>query len=147
MAQMVLYDAYINLSQGKNTGKQEGDQDCENDYTDIFNFTLDDIDNCFSDISFVKYNEEKDIMLDPTSPSQNGGVTKISALPSGRTVGGTSWLISHGTATVVYAVGINMKKELVLDGFDLRLLPTSPSLLIVDGYQKITVYRLSALFH
>ena len=130
MAQMVLYDACINLDRVKtvdNHNIEEGNENC----TCKFNFTFDDIDACFKEVSLVKYNQRKDIL---EGLGKNYEKLKILALPSGRTVGGTSWLISYGQATVVYAVGINAKKESVLDGLDLKLFPTAPSLLIVDVY-------------
>ena len=152
MAKMVLYDACIHLERLGTIEKCNDDEDNES-RADIFSFTLDDIDYCFERVSLVKYSEEKTIKYDrernlPGVSRINYEGLKISALPSGRTVGGSSWLISYGAATVVYAVGINTKKEWVLDGLDLELFPKSPTLLIVDGDCSTTtnsgsVHRIS----
>ena len=36
--------------------------------------------------------------------------------PSGRTIGGSIWWINYGSTDIVYAMDINLKKEIVLDG-------------------------------
>ncbi len=151
MAKMVLYDACIYLDRLETVEKrhdERGDEIC----TNIFSFTLDDIDHCFERVSLVKYSEEKIIRREvknlPKVSRMNSADLRLSALPSGRTVGGSSWLVSYGAATVIYAVGINTKKESVLDGLNLELFPRSPSLLIVDGdcsttKSSGTVHRVS----
>lgn len=57
----------------------------------------------------------------------------LCAYPSGRTIGGSIWRIRHGATEVLYVMDINLKKEVVLDGVGLALLPTAPALLIVEG--------------
>ena len=57
----------------------------------------------------------------------------LCAYPSGRTIGGSIWRIRHGATEVLYVMDINLRKEMVLDGVGLGLLPTSPALLIIEG--------------
>lgn len=115
MGQMVLYDYFCNIS-------NEGIE------SDRLPYVLDDVDACFSNVRTVKYNQTINI----TSTDSNGMFTSICALPAGRTIGGCMWHIKHGTAEVLYAMDINLKKELVLDGGTMEL-PQSPSLLIIEG--------------
>lgn len=127
MGQMVLYDAFINMTRsGMDIGTNIPDLVGERQQ---ITFTLDDVDLCFSDVVQVKYNQEEE--LGSTLQDKENHV-RICALPAGRTVGGTSWQVTSGVATILYAVGMNLKKETVLDGADLKLFPQSPSLLIVD---------------
>ena len=43
------------------------------------------------------------------------------------------WRIRHGATEVVYCMDVNLKRETVLDGAGLGLLPSVPELLIVEG--------------
>ena len=115
MGQMVLYDYFCNIS-------SEGIE------SDRLPYVLDDVDECFSTVRTVKYNQT--IKITPTD--SNGMFTSICALPAGRTIGGCMWHIKHGTAEVLYAMDVNLKKEVVLDGGTMEL-PQSPALLIVEG--------------
>jgi cleavage and polyadenylation specificity factor subunit 2 len=117
MGQMVLYDYYSNVASEGIDG-------------DSLPFNLDDVDACFSRVRTVKYNQTIEI---ESSTHHSGGLyTSICALPAGRTIGGCMWHIKHGTAEVLYAMDVNLKKELVLDGGTMDL-PQSPALLITDG--------------
>ena len=66
------------------------------------------------------------------TPDSRRHVT-LCAYPSGRTIGGSIWRIRHGATEVLYVMDINLKKEIVLDGVGLALLPTVPALLIIEG--------------
>jgi cleavage and polyadenylation specificity factor subunit 2 len=116
MGQMVLYDYHSNIS-------SEG--------IDVpsLPFSLDDVDACFSHVRTVKFNQAIEI---ESSMNRTGLYTSICALPAGRTIGGCMWHIKHGTAEVLYAMDVNLKKELVLDGGTMDL-PHSPALLITEG--------------
>lgn len=57
----------------------------------------------------------------------------ISAIPSGRTIGGAIWRIQCGSAEVLYAMDANLRKEILLDGVNMDSLPTGPSVMIVNS--------------
>ena len=82
---------------------------------------------CFSDVQLVKYHQQATIHVD------GGEEIQICAVNAGRTVGGAAWQLVRGVANVFYAVGLNLKKETVLDGADISVFPPSPSLLITDS--------------
>lgn len=117
MAQMALYDLHVNLA---SEARPEG---CRG-------FTLDDVDHCLKNVVTVKYNQAC-IMGDPHG-NKMGEVT-FTAHASGRTIGGSAWVVRHGCAEVVYAMDTNLRKETLLEGAAIDSLPESPSLLIVES--------------
>jgi Cft2 family RNA processing exonuclease len=123
MAQMALYDICIGL--GQHRTEEASGNECAKD--DRYSFSLDDIDLCFSDVQLVKYHQQAIIHVDGSEDIQ------ICAVNAGRTVGGAAWQLVRGVANVFYAVGLNLKKETVLDGADISVFPLSPSLLITDS--------------
>ena len=109
--QILLYDSCLNY-------RMEG-----GDYIDRYG-DLDDIDMAFSDSIMVKYNQTISL------PGKKH--ISVCALPSGRTIGGSMWLIRCGPAEILYTMDTNLKKETVLDGMSLDYLPNGPSMMIVD---------------
>eukprot|EP01038_Epipyxis_sp_PR26KG_P014055 gene14055-18853_t len=102
------------------------------------NFDYDDIDNAFNNVMTMKYNQN--VNMKEVINSRNKGAGKknhqdlsIYCIHSGRTVGGSVFIIRYGQAEIVYAMDINLKKEIVLDGADLEAFPTGSELLIIDG--------------
>ncbi len=121
-APILLYDYLLNQ-------KMEGE-------SNIVKYEFDDIDHAFSNVLTVKYSQS--INLPETRDVEAEGTPKrqpisISALSSGRTIGGAIWRIRCGPAEVLYAMDINLRKEILLDGVSLDLLPTAPALMITDG--------------
>jgi len=119
-AMMALYDLCIGLGRTDSAS-------CVDSEDRRYMFSLDDVDRCFSDVQLVKYHQQ--LTLRGTS----GEEIQLCAVNAGRTVGGTAWELVTGASKVFYAVGLNFKKETVLNGADLTLFPQSPSLLIVDS--------------
>jgi cleavage and polyadenylation specificity factor subunit 2 len=117
MTQMALYDLHVNL------GMEARSEGCRS-------FSLDDVDHCLRNVVTVKYNQAC-IMGDPHG-AKAGEVT-FTAHASGRTIGGSVWVIRHGCAEIVYAMDTNLRKETLLEGAALDSLPQSPSLLIVES--------------
>lgn len=111
MGQMLLYDLSLNKY------PEEG--------IDAPQFTLDNIDACFSKVITVKYRQTISI---PSNPD-----ISVCAYPSGRTLGGSGWLIRYRATEVLYFLDINLKKEVVLDGASLEQLPKNPTLLMLEG--------------
>lgn len=121
---MVLYDYSCNL---ENEAKENRSMV----------FTFDDIDTSLSKAKTIRYSQP--ISIHPISSTSAVGMdigvdllATVTAYPAGRTIGGSTWCIRCGTAEIVYAMDINLKRDSVLDGATLDL-PASPSLLIVEG--------------
>lgn len=126
--QILLYDIFLNRD-------MEG-----TDYQTKFD--INDIDHAFSNtktLKFSQYLNVSDVICNqPGSemlPVKAECLQSLSvcAIPSGRTIGGASWIIRSGPTEIFYCVDFNLKKELVLDGASLSLLPTAPALMIVDA--------------
>lgn len=95
------------------------------DYSSLYDF--DDIDQAFSENILLKFNQSIEIFNKKKNP------IFLSSIPSGRTLGGAIWKIRNGPAEIIYAMDINLKKEMLLDGLDLNLFSSiSPTLLITD---------------
>ena len=60
----------------------------------------------------------------------------VCACASGRTIGGTIFKLRVGAVEVVYAMDITLKRETILDGASIDLLPSNPSLLICEGHHN-----------
>ncbi len=116
MAQMVLYDMELNMNM-------------EEKSPDSRRFSLDDIDQCFSNVMTVKYNQVCGMHGHSDDSSKD---IYVCAYPAGRTIGGAMWSIRYGSTEILYAMDINLKKEILIDGASMNL-PTSPALLIVEG--------------
>jgi Cft2 family RNA processing exonuclease len=117
MGQMTLYDCICNL---------------ENEFKENRSllFTYDDIDSCLDAAHTVRYSQP--VTIPSNHANLHALTTSVTAYPSGRTIGGSIWHIRCGAADVLYAMDINLKKDVILDGGSLDL-PVSPSLLIVEG--------------
>jgi len=120
--QLVLYDVLLNK-------QMEGSADPMYDF--------DDIDKAFHRVSKAKFNQDISItdnkaVADIAMTNSSSSVV-VSALRSGRTIGGSMWRIRSGPTEILYMMDINLKKEIVLDGVNINLLPPSPALLVLDG--------------
>ncbi len=98
----------------------------------VVQFDLDDVDRAFSRVRIVKFNQTIRVEVG------SGQVVTLCAYPSGRTIGGSTWCICHGSTEVLYVMDVNLKKETVLDGADLLRFPQSPAVLIVDSGGSLT---------
>lgn len=119
-SQLLLYDFVLNQQQEAQTN--------------LPYYDLDDIDRAFSDVIKVKYNQQ--IAIPDTrgiGDNEYRQVVTVTAIPSGRTIGGTIWRIDCGPAEVLYAMDINLKRDLVVDAASLEHLPSSPALMITEG--------------
>lgn len=110
--QVILYDHLMNqLMEG----------------SELKSYDFDDIDLAFNKVSTVKFNQSINI------PNNQHSIITVSALRSGRTVGGSMWKIRCGPTEILYMMDINLKKEIVLDSVSFDILPVSPALMIVEG--------------
>lgn len=97
-------------------------------------FDLDDIDLAFSHVTNVKYNQRTTIPdTRGVGDSEYRQVVTVTAIPSGRTIGGTIWRINCGPAEVLYSMDINLKRDIVIDAASLEQLPASPALMITEA--------------
>jgi cleavage and polyadenylation specificity factor subunit 2 len=99
---------------------------------DVKTFDFDDVDSAFSHTITLKFNQVATVPERPTI-FRTGPQITVCATSSGRTIGGSIWRIRCGPTEVVYMVDINLKKEIMLDGMNLELLPASPTLLLMEG--------------
>lgn len=116
LSQLTLYDYVGNL-------QLEGDN-IELPYT------YDDIDQAFSHLITLKYSQLINL---PETREKRSQTISLCAIPSGRTLGGAIWRIRCGPAEILYAMDANLRKEVMLDGANLELLPNSPTLLITEA--------------
>ena len=123
--QMLLYDMCLNM-------EMEGTIVDEGSSRQNQLFSLDDIDRCLSRLVTVRYSQNIPI---PESASMGHMQRPIHccAVGAGRTIGGAMWRIRHGATEILYAMDINLRREIVLDGAALDLLPSAPALVIVEG--------------
>jgi cleavage and polyadenylation specificity factor subunit 2 len=130
MGEMCLYDAFMTRS------------DC----SDFDAFNLDDVDAAFAKVIALRYHQETKICRiarkgedTGRENGQEGGreqetVAIVTALPAGRTIGGTTWVVSCGGADFVYAPDWNNRRERHLDGARLDvMLPPRPALMVVGA--------------
>jgi len=112
-------------------------------------FTLDEVDECLSRTTSLKYSQvctlpeggRKRRAADLTPEEEQAEIeaenarkqVSFCAFNSGRTIGGAAWRIRHGATDVLYAIDVNLKKEVVLNGASLDSLPQAPELLIIEG--------------
>ena len=111
-------------------------------------FTLDDVDSCLSRRLSLKYSQVCNIpchvrstVTDAANGTElqvgsNGSGTRVVAFcasSTGRTLGGAAWKITHGATSLLYAMDLNLKKEVVLEGARLEALPQAPELMVVEG--------------
>lgn len=126
--QMLLYDMCLNMEmEGTIVEDNNSASSSKNQL-----FSLDDIDRCLSKIVTVRYSQNIPI---PDGASSGHGQRQIHccAVGAGRTIGGAVWRIRHGATEILYMMDINLRKEIVLDGAALDLLPSAPALVIVEG--------------
>lgn len=120
--QMLLYDKFLNQEmEGLEITKTRSE------YSGI-GYDLDDVDMCLSFSTILKYNQKVEV-----KSSHHPVPISLCAFSSGRTIGGSMWCLIHGATEILYIMDVNLKKEVVLDGADLRSLPLTPSLVIVDS--------------
>ena len=132
---MVLYDLCLNQEmEGIPRDYGSGSTGSDQKFKDKHRFELDDIDLALSNVTMVKFNQTVKLP-NAMSSSSNASQQQVTlcAYPSGRTIGGSIWRIRHGATEVLYCMDVNLKRETVLDGAGLGLLPTSPDLLILEG--------------
>jgi cleavage and polyadenylation specificity factor subunit 2 len=125
--QMLLYDLYLNK-------EMEGIDELLTSSTQQKTFDLDDIDSVLNNISVtnVRYSQTINLGDVITTMNRNSPIS-VCAYPSGRTIGGSIWSIRHGATEVLYTMDVNLKREILLDGSPLEMIPTSPALMIVEG--------------
>ena len=111
MGQLMLYDYCLN-------------KDMEGTALENLKFTLDDVDSSLQNVVTVKYRQSLSL--------QANSDVALCPHPCGRTIGGSTWLLTYKSISVMYIMDINLRKEIVIEGGTLDL-PTSPSLLIVQG--------------
>jgi cleavage and polyadenylation specificity factor subunit 2 len=126
---LTLYDFVLN-------------QQMEGEGVDPKQYNLDDVDLAFKTVQEVKFNQSfqlRDYLQSlrtkgSSASNQTGTSLSVTALASGRTVGGSIWRIKCGPAEVLYSVDVNLKKEIVIDPLSLDSLPSSPALMICEAY-------------
>jgi cleavage and polyadenylation specificity factor subunit 2 len=97
-------------------------------------FEYDDIDLAFQTVTTVNYNQRTVIPdVRGIGDSEYRQVVTVTAIPSGRTIGGSIWRINCGPAEVLYCMDINLKRDIVVDAASLEQLPASPALMITEG--------------
>lgn len=116
--QITLYDHILNKG-------MEGTDD-------VPMYTFDDVDQSFSKHVTVKFNQNV-VIPDREGITRFGPQVSVCAIRSGRTLGGSIWKIRCGPIEIVYAMDINLKKEIILDGMSMDLLPSTPALMIAEG--------------
>jgi cleavage and polyadenylation specificity factor subunit 2 len=119
--QMLLYDTFLNRemegstnpSSSSNTsgGASNNNSTAASLLLDDLGFDLDDVDESMSRVTAVKFSQTIHLQS-----ADRMSTISLTALPSGRTIGGSIWCIEHGESTILYAMDVNLKKELVLDG-------------------------------
>lgn len=95
-------------------------------------YDFDDVDTAFSKPMTVKFNQSVAIP-DREGIQRTGPQVAVCAVRSGRTVGGSVWRIRCGPTEILYMMDVNLKKEIILDGVNLDLLPASPALMIAEA--------------
>jgi len=144
---LVLYDLQLNIvmeGTPNNANAEENEMDARRP-----SFTLDEVDTCLSRTTSLKYSQvctlpeggRKRRAADLTPEQEQAEIesensrkqVSFCAFNSGRTIGGAAWRIRHGATDVLYAIDVNLKKEVVLNGAALDSLPLAPELLIVEG--------------
>jgi cleavage and polyadenylation specificity factor subunit 2 len=117
---MMLYDLHLNT-------ELEGNPKSSSEM-----FTLNEIDASLSTATTVKFSQTLRFRSGEVGDSRND--LSFTAYPSGRTIGGSVWVIKCGAIEIVYAVDVNLKgNENIIDAISFQNLPTSPSLLIIEG--------------
>ena len=96
-------------------------------------FSLDDVDNALAHVTSTKYSQQMPISFLSAALEAKSYQLSFCAYNSGRTIGGAVWDIRHGATSILYAVDVNLKKEVVLNGAALDTFPQAPELLIVEG--------------
>ena len=96
-------------------------------------FTLDDVDMALAHVTSTKYSQRVPMSFLSAALEARNFQLQFCAYNSGRTIGGAVWDIRHGATSILYAVGVNLKKEVVLNGAALDTFPKTPELLIVEG--------------
>jgi cleavage and polyadenylation specificity factor subunit 2 len=116
--QVLLYDLALNkLIEGTEESKT---------------YDFDDVDLAFSNSVLLKFNQSA-VVPEKESIFRTGPQVSVCAISSGRTIGGAIWRIRCGPTEIVYMVDINLKKEIMLDGVNLEMLPATPALLLTDA--------------
>eukprot|EP01031_Cornospumella_fuschlensis_P030625 gene30625-37002_t len=125
-AQLVLYDYISNL-------EMEGEDESGKKITP---YSFDDIDHAFQHTIKVKFSQKIAVpetrAINPQDRNKRLPVF-VTAIAAGRTIGGSIWRIQCGPAEIVYCVDANLRKEVVLDGVNMDLLPSAPVLMITDA--------------
>ena len=125
--QLLLYDQCLNYNM---EGKDPTNTLIPTGFDTNGFYDLDDIDLSFSNVHPVRYSQT--ISLGDVCNGHHKQVS-ICAFASGRTIGGAMWKIRHGATEVLYVMDVNLKKELVLDGANIDILPSIPALMITDS--------------
>ena len=141
---LMLYDLHLNIAM-EGTPNNENAEDNKDDARRP-TFTLEDVDDCLTERISLKYSQ---VCTLPTSGNSrrrtansedalqqtenSSKVVTFCAFNSGRTIGGAVWRICQGATEVLYAIDVNLKKEVVLNGAALETLPQGPELMIVEG--------------
>lgn len=130
--QMVLYDTFMNQEMEGRTTQSVNKSSLQ--------FDLDDVDNAFKHVQTVKYCQQislekvlKNLKYSLIKENPSHSHIYFCGYCSGRTVGGTIWRIRYGNSDIVYAMDLNLRKEITLNGASVELLPPSPALLITEA--------------
>lgn len=128
---LALYDLQLNIA-------MEGTPNNSNAMDNVIDrkrptFTLDDVDMCLKHVTSTKYSELIPINILSSELELSNKQVTFTAYNAGRTIGGACWDIRHCATCVLYAIDVNLKKEIVLNGAALDALPLSPELLILEG--------------
>jgi cleavage and polyadenylation specificity factor subunit 2 len=132
--QMTLYDYYLNKEMEGFGSLKKSDS---NGDSSAPHWDLDDLDLAFSKTTTLKFSQNLSI-----ASEDGASVVTLCPFQSGRTIGGSMWRLRHGVTEILYISDMNLKRETVLDGASLALLPTMPSLLIVDGLNRDAVHLI-----
>lgn len=144
-AQITLYDYVLNMKmEGESTsiGGAAGEGSSgAGAKSPTQSFGYEDIDHAFHQIMTVKYSQTIQVPQTRHTQDVDSGIKRIpiaiSAIASGRTLGGSIWRIRCGPAEVLYTMDVNLRKEIVLNEAALDLLPTSPTLMITAAPSNV----------
>ena len=114
MGQMYLYDQYLS----------------RHEVGEFSLFSLDDVDAVFASFKTLQYSQTVQLC-------DKGKTVSITPFNAGHLVGGTVWRINVDGEDVVYAVDINHRKDLHLNGANLEQIFDKPALMITSGSSSL----------
>eukprot|EP00605_Chrysophyceae_sp_TOSAG23-4_P000169 GSChrysophyteH1.ASY1.ANO1.193.1 assembled CDS len=130
-AMLTLYDLQLNIAMEGVPNNANAADNAADAMKPMF--SLDDIDACLANVTSTKYSQQIPLSFLSAALQDDNREVNFCAYNTGRTIGGAAWEIRHGATSVLYAVDVNLKKEVVLNATALDSLPLAPELLIVEG--------------